>query len=160
MASGDLNSGPCATQQHFTDSAVFSALNRYGLIILLFCFLLFVGDSLCVEIVSIVHVCVYSCVWWLQGADQRATCKNQFSPSTTGSLGLNWGHHAWWLTLSLALCLFTMGSVPWNFLSFFTDINFVFFAQKGNKRQWSILDLAWEPEDLKLGSAPDWLASY
>lgn len=68
MASGDLNSGPCATQQHFTDSAVFSVLNRYGLIILLFCFLLLVGDSLYVEIVSSVHVRVYSRVWWLQGA--------------------------------------------------------------------------------------------
>lgn len=43
--------------------------------------------------------------------------------------------------------------------SLFTDNVFVFLAQKGNERQWSILDLAWETVDLKFGSDSAWLAS-
>lgn len=121
-----------------------------------------VGDNICVETTFYMYLFTQACGGH-RGWGPRTTCGDQFSPSITGSLGLNWGHQARWLSLSLALCFFstfTMGNLPWNFLSLFTDNVFVFFAQKGNKRQWSLLDLAWEPVDLKLGSVSDYLASY
>lgn len=56
---------------------------------------------------------------------------------------------------------FQIFSMESSSLSSLTKIpSFVFFAKKDDKRQWRVLDMAWECTDLKTGSVSDSLAIH